>query len=139
MTIATNPAFGDEYTLTVTGQPVFPADKVQALASLAHPNKYDSFMWNIRVQSEGGKLAARSNPGVDPVYLFVYESDGGSGVRQSRYAVDMDGAGNSYISLGALVEDVTVHARVNMDYTRFAEGVYTNLRVCLSPVTRYQD
>jgi len=67
--------------------------------------------------------------------LYVYGVSLDAAGRQSRHAVDLDGKGNPTVNLGVSVSDVTIFARVNPDFVRYAPGIYNNLRVTLAPVT----
>lgn len=127
---------GGEYTITVTGFPVFPADKSLTLAHWPdnHGNT-DKFRWTIKVKSKRGYLQARSNPGIDPIWLYVYEVSIDAAGKQSRRAVDLDGQGNPQVSLGTQVLEHTIIARINPDFIIYYPGIYNNLRLALSPVT----
>lgn len=123
---------GAEYTITATGLPVVPADIALAPAYLAaHPS---TASWTITVASSRGKLKSRINPGVAPVYLYVYATDVDALGAQSVYSIKLNGGG-SVFNLGTEVTVATVTATLSVGDLRYTPGVYDNLRLSLTPVT----
>lgn len=127
------PITGGEYVITSSGFPVLPADPADsAQAVAADPSQ---FQWTINILSSKGKLQSRSNPGIDPIYLYVYATDVDVGLSgQAVYSIDL-GTGGPTRNMGTEITGVTITASLILDQIRYASGVYDNLRLGLTPVT----
>ncbi len=127
---------GGRYTILCTGLPVVPADPVVAAnqpAWVGIPDSSPPWTWSITIASAEGTLQARSNPGVDHIYLYVYTTEVDALPAQEIWAIDL-GTGGPVRDLGTSLTFVTLTATLNLANTRFAAGVYDNLRLSLTPV-----
>jgi hypothetical protein len=133
--ISAPPILGGEYSIEVSGFPVFPADRDIVDTEWPDPKGINTYRWVITITSKKGKLQARTNPGIDHIYLYAYETNVDAAGHQSRFAVDLDGKGNPRVDIGTSVTTHTVFAYINPSYVRYAQGIYNNLRLSLTPVT----